>query len=108
VRYEPLREYAHTPVAFTPLKSDALLRLLICDLVGEETTVASMTTLRHEITDIQSRLDDAEHTAAQLPHREKYLLLVIRFMRQLLELHTELVDEVERELAPGARSASCA
>src|SRR5215216_2876154 len=28
-----LRQYASTPVAFTPLKSDALLRLLICDLV---------------------------------------------------------------------------
>src|ERR1700747_3033239 len=31
---EALRSYASTPVAFTPLKSDALLRLLICDLVG--------------------------------------------------------------------------
>src|SRR5438477_8078552 len=31
-----LRGYARTPVTFTPLKSDALLRLLICDLAGEE------------------------------------------------------------------------
>ena len=30
-----LREYARTPVRFTPLKSDPLLRLLVCDLVGE-------------------------------------------------------------------------
>src|SRR5918996_1745305 len=29
---EALREYASAPAAFTPLKSDALLRLLICDL----------------------------------------------------------------------------
>jgi DNA-binding PadR family transcriptional regulator len=105
---EALREYARTPVRFMPLKSDALLRLLICDLVGEEITVASMTTLGGEIADIQARLDDVERTAAQLPHREKYLLLVIRFMRRLLELHTDLVDEVERELAPGTRSVSCA
>jgi PadR family transcriptional regulator, regulatory protein AphA len=105
---EALCEYAHTPVRFVPLKSDALLRLLICDLVGEEVTVASMTTLRGDIADIQALLDDAEHTAAQLPHREKYLLLVIRFMRRLLELHTDLVDEVERELAPSTRAASCA
>jgi hypothetical protein len=33
-----------------------------------------------------------------LPHRQKYLLLVAGFLRRLLELHLELVDEVEREL----------
>src|ERR1700751_2737275 len=32
---QALRDYAHTRVAFMPFKSDALLRLLICDLVGE-------------------------------------------------------------------------
>src|ERR671914_556580 len=35
---EALREYAGTPVTFTPVKSDALLRLLIADLVGERVT----------------------------------------------------------------------
>ena len=34
----------------------------------------------------------------ELPHREKYLLLVIGFLQRLLELHLELVDDVEREL----------
>jgi DNA-binding PadR family transcriptional regulator len=97
---EALREYAGTPVAFTPLKSDALLRLLICDLVGEEVTRESMTALRDEVADIRWRLDDAERTAKELPHREKYLLLVVGFLRRLLELHLELVDEVERELRP--------
>jgi DNA-binding PadR family transcriptional regulator len=62
-----LRKYAETPVTFTPLKSEPLLRLLI--------------------------------GAALYPHREKYLLLVIGFLRKLFELHLELVDEVERELA---------
>jgi DNA-binding PadR family transcriptional regulator len=96
---EALRGYARTPVAFTPLKSDALVRLLICDLVGEEVTRQSMATLRDDIADIQARLDDAERTARQLPHREKYMQLVVDFMRGLLELHLELVDQVERELA---------
>src|SRR5918994_3894866 len=57
---EALREYASTPVAFTPLKSDALLRLLICDLVGENVTRESMSTLRDDIADIKARLEDAE------------------------------------------------
>ena len=93
-----LREYARTPVGFTPVKSDPLLRLLIADLVGEAVTRKSMTALRDDIADIQWRLDDAERTARELPHREKYLLLVIGFLRRLLDLHLELVDDVEREL----------
>jgi DNA-binding PadR family transcriptional regulator len=95
-----LREYARTPVGFTPLKSETLLRLLICDLVGETVTRESIATLRDDIADIARRLDDAERSARELPHREKYLLLAVGFLRRLLELHLDLVDEVERELAP--------
>src|SRR3954469_10541282 len=32
---QALREWAETPVSFTPLKSEPLLRLLVADLVGE-------------------------------------------------------------------------
>src|SRR4029453_13092171 len=74
---DALTEYARTPVAVTPLKSDALLRLLICDLVGEEVTRNSLATLRDDITDLRDRLDDSERTASDYPHRTKYLLLVI-------------------------------
>jgi DNA-binding PadR family transcriptional regulator len=98
--FQALQDYAVTPLSFTPLKSDALLRLLVCDLVGEDTTRQGMATLRDDLTDVEQRLDDAERSAAQLPHREKYLLLVISFMRRYLELHHELIDDVERELAP--------
>ncbi len=97
---DALREYAKQPVGFLPVKSDALIRLLICDLVGEPVTRASMATLRDEIADIARRLDDAERRARGLPHRERYLLLVIDFLRGLLDLHTKLVDDVERELSP--------
>jgi DNA-binding PadR family transcriptional regulator len=94
-----LREYAATPVTFTPLKSEALLRLLICDLVGEEVTRESMASLRDDIADVEARLEDVAKTAHELPHREKYLLIVLDFLRRLLELHLELVDRVEGELA---------
>ena len=36
-----------------------------------------------------------------LPTRTKYLLLVFGFLRRLLDLHLEFVDELERELTPG-------
>jgi DNA-binding PadR family transcriptional regulator len=101
---DALRAYARTPVRFTPLKSDPLLRLLICDLVGEEPTRESMATLRDDIADLLERLDEAEASAELLPHRRKYLLLVTEFLRRLLELHLELVDTVERELAPTAEA----
>src|SRR3954451_13125177 len=92
-----LDAYARTPVDFTPLKSEPLLRLLICDLVGEDVTRKSMATLRGDIAALRSRLDDSERIARELPHREKYLLLVSSFLRGLVDLHEQLVDEVEQE-----------
>jgi DNA-binding PadR family transcriptional regulator len=96
---EALCEYARTPVRFQPVKSDLLLRLLICDLVGEAPTRESVATLREDITDLSALLDESEERAETLPHRRKYLLLVIGFLRRLLDLHLELVAEVERDLA---------
>jgi DNA-binding PadR family transcriptional regulator len=93
---DALREWAQTPVTFTPLKSEPLLRLLICDLVGEEVTRQSMATLRDDIADLQLRLQDAERSARELPHREKYLMLVNDFMRRYLDLHLELIAQVEQ------------
>jgi DNA-binding PadR family transcriptional regulator len=99
-----LADYARTPVTFTPLKSDPLLRLLICDLVGEEVTRKSMGTLRDDIADLLRRLNEAEESAAKVPHREKYLLLVNNFLRRLLQLHLDLVDEIDCELVGSAVS----
>jgi DNA-binding PadR family transcriptional regulator len=101
---EALREYARTPVSFQPVKSDALLRLLICDLVGEDVTRESLATLRDEIADIEQRLDEADERARELPHREKYLLLVTGFLRGFVELHEQLVDDVERDFKPARRA----
>jgi DNA-binding PadR family transcriptional regulator len=95
---DAVREYARTPVTFTPLKSDPLLRLLLADLAGEDVTRESMGTLRADVADLQERLAEAEASAEGLPHRRKYMLLVTGFLRELLELHLRLVDDVEREL----------
>jgi DNA-binding PadR family transcriptional regulator len=95
-----VREYAKTPVRFNPLKSDAMLRLLIADLAGEAVTRESIATLREGIADLSTRLDETETIAQTIPYRRKYLLLNIRFLRRLLQLHLDFVDEVEGELAP--------
>jgi DNA-binding PadR family transcriptional regulator len=96
-----LRRWARTPVGFTPLKSEPLMRILVTDLVGEETTRRSIATLREDIADLSARLTETEAAADALPHRRKYLLLVAGFLRRQLDLHLDLVDEVERELAAG-------
>src|SRR6266540_1373410 len=103
---DALREYAETPVRFTPIKSELLLRLLIADLVGEEATRQAVAALRDDIADLLDRLEQSEVRAEMLPHRRKYLLLVTDFLRRLLDLHLEFVDEVERELAPRAQARS--
>jgi DNA-binding PadR family transcriptional regulator len=97
---QALRDWAQTPVRFTPLKSDALQRLLIADLVGEPATRRSIATLRDDIAELSAGLAETEAAANALPHRRKYLLLVAGFLRRQLELHLELVDEVERALDP--------
>jgi DNA-binding PadR family transcriptional regulator len=97
---DALREWARTPARFTPLKSEPLLRVLVSDLVGVEITRESLAMLREDIADLSTRLDEGERTAETLPHRRAQLLLVIGFLRRLLDLHLDLVEEFERELAP--------
>jgi DNA-binding PadR family transcriptional regulator len=97
---EALREWARTPVSFTPVKSEVLVRLLIADLVGESPTRRSVATLREDIAELSARVAEAEAAAEALPHRRKYLLITTGFLRRLLELHLDLVAQVERELDP--------
>ncbi|MGH3176599.1 MAG: hypothetical protein ACRDPF_22390 [Streptosporangiaceae bacterium] len=85
---------------FTPVKSELLFRLLITDLVGEAVTRESITTIRDDISDLFVRLEESEAFAQTHPSRIKYLLLVFGFLRRLLDLHLEFVDDLERELAP--------
>ena len=96
---EALREYAATPARVTPVKSDALLRLLIADLVGEAATRASLDALREDVADLLARIEESEESARALPHRAKYLLIANGFLRGLLDLHLELADRVDAELA---------
>jgi PadR family transcriptional regulator AphA len=99
---DALREWAKTPVRFTPLKSELLVRVLIADLVGEAATLKGIGPLRDDIADLLDRLEQSEASAERLPHRRTYLLLVTGFLRRLLDLNLELIDDVERELAPKA------
>jgi DNA-binding PadR family transcriptional regulator len=103
---EALREWGGSPLRFTPLKSEVALRLLAADIVGEDATRESMTSLRRDLEDLRERVVEMATSAGELPHRRKYLLLVVSFLEHILDAHEQLVDDVERELAPKRRRRS--
>jgi PadR family transcriptional regulator AphA len=101
---DALREWARTPVGFTPFKSDALIRLLATDLVGEEAVREGFDGLSDDLEDMRARLRETRERAKGLPHREKYLRMGLDFVEGLIRLYDELIEEVDRELAPKRRS----
>ena len=97
---EALRAWAAEPTSFPRIQSEAVVRLLAADVAGDDAAVAaSLAAMRAELDGIDASLAEAEAVAAALPHRERYLLLVHRLGRGLVELHRRWLDDVERELS---------
>jgi DNA-binding PadR family transcriptional regulator len=80
------------------LETDPILRLLAADLVGEEPVRGSLLSMREEISELRTGLDEAEAIASRLPHRRKYLLLNHRLARRVLDAYDAWLDDIEREL----------
>jgi DNA-binding PadR family transcriptional regulator len=97
---EALCEWGRTPLRFTPLKTEVASRLLAADLIGDESTRESFATLREDLADLRERIHEMTAAAPTLPHRTKYLLIAARFFGRIIDVYEELVDDVERELAP--------
>jgi DNA-binding PadR family transcriptional regulator len=102
---DALREWAEQPCAFSGIESEAIIRLLSTDLVGEDRVRESLRALHGEIESLHAFLDEAERQAASYPHREKYLLLNHRLARSILRAYTAWLADVEDALEPrtGAR-----
>ena len=95
---DALREWIAGRPEHPRLASDPILRLLAADLVGEAPARESLLRMREDITDLRSRLHDADEAAHTLPHREKYLLLNHRLAGRVLDAYDQWLDEIEREL----------
>jgi hypothetical protein len=85
---------------FTPLKSEPADRLLAADIIGEEATREAFAALRDDLVDLRARVHDMTVSAQTLPHRTKYLLIAATFFERIIDVHEQLVEDVERELAP--------
>jgi DNA-binding PadR family transcriptional regulator len=102
---EALRAWAREPTPFPRIQSEAVVRLVAGDILADDAALAaSLSALRLELDEIDSALDEAEAAAETLPHRTRYLRLVHRFGRMLVQTHRDWLDEVERELEPPAAS----
>lgn len=101
---DALREWVRTPVQYTPFKSDALIRLLATDLVGEDEVREGFAGLGADLEDMRSRVQEAAETARTLPHREKYLNLGLHFVEGVIDLYEELLASVERDFDSGVPS----
>lgn len=101
---DALREWVRTPVRYTPFKSDALIRLLATDLVGEDEVREGFAGLGADLEDMRSRVQEAAETAKTLPHREKYLNLGLHFVEGVIDLYEELLASVERDFDSGVPS----
>ena len=96
---DALRDWVRTPVGFTPFKSDALIRLLAADLVGEEAVREGFESLRVDLDDMRTRMQEVAERAKALPHRERYLRMGLDFVEGLIGLYEELVEQVDRDFA---------
>jgi PadR family transcriptional regulator, regulatory protein AphA len=94
---DALREWARTPLQFTPFKSEALIRTLATDLVGEDAVREGFATLRDDLEDMRARVKETAARAKALPHREKYLNLGLEFIEGLINLYEELIEKVEQD-----------
>ena len=99
---EALQEWMREPASAPRLHTEAIVRLLAADLVGEAPVRESLAGMRAEIADLRARLDVGEAVAETLPHRRKYLQLNARLAHGVLDAYASWLDDVEREL--GGRS----
>jgi hypothetical protein len=93
-----VREWVGQPSSFPRIQHEAIVRVLAGDLADDAALTASIGAMRVDLAELGAVLDAAEASAAGIPHRERYLRLVHRLGRDLVRVHEEWVDEVEREL----------
>ena len=107
---EALRSWALEPPAFPRIQDEAVLKLMCGDIVeDDEQLLRSLLALRDEIEAEQKKRNEARQRYEGLPHRKRYLLLNHELGTRLLQVHSEWLDLVERELTrPNAAQGSTA
>lgn len=95
---EALASWVGEPSTFPRIQHEAVVKVLSGDIGGDEAVLRSVEGLREDLARVRAGLDDADEIAGSLPHRERYLRLVQSLGRELVRVHEEWIEEVEREL----------
>jgi DNA-binding PadR family transcriptional regulator len=95
---DALRAWLAEPAELPRIQHEAIVKLLAADLGDDATVLASLEAMRADIAEARAGLDTADEIAENLEHRTRYLRLVHRLGRELLDVHERWLDEVEREL----------
>ena len=101
-----LRAWLAEPSGLPRFQNEAIVRLLAGDIGDEEQLRESLAGMRADIAAARANLDLAEEVMATIPHRERYLRLIHRYGRELLDMHERWLAEADRELRkPPTRAA---
>ena len=101
---EALRTWLAQPSSLPRMQNEAIVRVLAGDLGDDESLRASLDGMRAEIEAARANLDAAEAVAESIPHRRRYLRLIHRYGRALLDVHEQWLDQADRELSGDRRS----
>lgn len=92
------------PAPMPRVQNEAAVKLLAADFSDDATILASLSTLRVELANRYSDLEEMERRAEEIPHRRRYLRLLNELARRTLDTQREWLDHVEKELrAPSSR-----
>jgi len=96
-----LQEWLVLPSRFPRIHSEAAIRVQASDLTEDPSVVLdSLETLREDIAELATILDEAEKREALFPHRRRQLRLLHSLGRRILRAHLEWIEDVEQELGP--------
>jgi PadR family transcriptional regulator AphA len=96
---DALRRWIVEPPALPRIQNEAVPKLMAGDILGDdERLLATLLTLRDGIDEQEAKLDEALGRLDALPHRRRYLRLIVELGRRLVALQREWLDDVEREL----------
>ena len=96
---EALRGWVAEPPGMARIQNEAVPKLMAGDILGDdEQLLEGLLTLRGELDEQDAKLDEALLRLEQLPHRRRYLVLIVDLGRRLVEAQRGWLDDVEREL----------
>ena len=93
-----LARWVGEPASFPRIQHEAAVKVLSGDIGGDEAVLRSIEGLRADLVEVRAGLVASAEVAKTLPHRERYLRLLLKLGDELVRVHEEWADEFEREL----------